>query len=214
MQAYLGRPETEIANSGGGGCGEEDVGSTIWGLIERVAGASAGGADDAGVGADGASAGGASAGGAAAGVVGAAAGNSAVQQLKPSSKKTLGTTTFVNWQHLGLSFAYEKGALECIHVYNDSVDGYAKYPWVLGAELDMADTNRDVVRRLGEPAEKGGGAAVQQRIWICYPGLGVQVHFETMDWDVWDAPISSIAMFAAEEAPAPEMQALASELLD
>jgi hypothetical protein len=82
-----------------------------------------------------------------------------------------GSTTYLNWKELGISVVVENSIVDAIHLYNNRVDGFSKYAGLIHPDLDINDTNADVVRRLGEPTKKGGGAGTQSAIWISYDFL-------------------------------------------
>eukprot|EP00126_Sphaerothecum_destruens_P004281 Sdes_comp18089_c0_seq1m7514 len=73
---------------------------------------------------------------------------------------------FMNFKTVGLSFCYENEKLSAIHFYNAGVDGYSQFPGKLPCGLKFSDTNVHVVKKLGEPSDKGGGGSIP--IWITY----------------------------------------------
>eukprot|EP00041_Stephanoeca_diplocostata_P034644 m.1192164 g.1192164 ORF g.1192164 m.1192164 type:complete len:188 (-) comp24556_c1_seq125:2626-3189(-) len=100
--------------------------------------------------------------------------------VKKNSKSFGKTTRYDNYPQLGVQLAFENNILDCIHVFNAGIDGFARsYGGMIGNGISMTSTNADVVKELGEPPLKGGGPHIRERIWISYPKLGIQVNFDS-----------------------------------
>ncbi|KAJ4462700.1 putative Serine/threonine-protein kinase Nek8 [Paratrimastix pyriformis] len=91
------------------------------------------------------------------------------QQGPPELKRYQNGDTFINWKPLGLSIMFDgrTETLSNIFVYNNS-DGFSQFRGTLPHGLTFAETNSDIVRRLGEPQTKGGRPLP---VWIRYDHL-------------------------------------------
>lgn len=110
---------------------------------------------------------------------------------------------YVSHKALGVSLCYEKGVLDCVHVYADDVDGFSGYRHELPHGLRMTpcsetgakpDCGRTVVERLGEPTQKGGTG---RQIWMTYEHLGLKVDLAAVDWEDGDAPVRGASIWVA-----------------
>ena len=61
--------------------------------------------------------------------------------------------------------------------------------------VTMQMNNVDIVKKLGEPGKKGGGARTGTNIWISYENLGLQFDLVGNSWDDLKNPIAFITIF-------------------
>eukprot|EP01135_Chromosphaera_perkinsii_P004601 Nk52_evm1s291 gene=Nk52_evmTU1s291 len=99
---------------------------------------------------------------------------------------------FENYKCLGLSLCFEENRLDAIHMYNEGFDEYEQYKGALPYHLDWQDVNANVVRKFGEPSDKGGGRIP---VWISYDNKGLQVDFKSIDWNDVNNPMTCITIF-------------------
>ena len=101
----------------------------------------------------------------------------------------------------GVALCFEKGVLDCVHVYADAVDGFSGYRHELPHGLRLThdpetgakpDCGRTVVERLGEPTQKGGTG---RQIWMTYEHLGLKVDLAAVDWEDGDAPVRGASIW-------------------
>eukprot|EP00742_Colponemidia_sp_Colp-10_P011237 GILJ01012460.1.p1 GENE.GILJ01012460.1~~GILJ01012460.1.p1 ORF type:complete len:247 (-),score=15.86 GILJ01012460.1:155-895(-) len=110
-----------------------------------------------------------------------------------TSSKTMKDHEYVNIHNRGVSFCFQHGRLESIIFYNHNVDKFHKFEGHLPHDLSLDDTNVQVVTKLGEPSDKGGGVLP---VWIAYEVLGVQIDFISRSWEDQNNPISHITIFS------------------
>lgn len=129
---------------------------------------------------------------------------SATQKLPPPETKLFPPSSkYVSHKALGVSLCFEKGVLDCVHVYADAVDGFSGYRHELPHGLRLThdpetgakpDCGRTVVERLGEPTQKGGTG---RQIWMTYEHLGLKVDLAAVDWEDGDAPVTGASIWVA-----------------
>ena len=127
---------------------------------------------------------------------------SATQKLPPPETKLFPPSSkYVSHKALGVSLCFEKGVLDCVHVYADAVDGFSGYRHELPHGLRLThdpetgakpDCGRTVVERLGEPTQKGGTG---RQIWMTYEHLGLKVDLAAVDWEDGDAPVRGASIW-------------------
>ncbi|KAK2951922.1 hypothetical protein BLNAU_13159 [Blattamonas nauphoetae] len=114
---------------------------------------------------------------------------------EPDVKIYKGGDSYYSWKSHGLSF-FVKGStnrIESVFLYNESIDGFSRYLGKLPHSLTFDATNQDVVRKLGEPDDKGGPPYMG--VWIAYESLGIQLDFKNKSWDDKDNPIAFVTLF-------------------
>jgi len=127
---------------------------------------------------------------------------SATQKPPPPETKLFPPSSkYVSHKALGVSLCFEKGVLDCVHVYADAVDGFSGYRRELPHRLRLThdpqtgakpDCGRTVVERLGEPTQKGGTG---RQIWMTYEHLGLKVDLAAVDWEDGDAPVRGASIW-------------------
>lgn len=106
-------------------------------------------------------------------------------------KKYPPSTEYHCYFDLGIALCFEAGLLDSIDFYKEENNSAslpsAKYKTVskdrVPVEIGYDATGKDLVEKLGEPLEKGGGSGKGQiSIWLRWKH--VQVEIPTRDWDI------------------------------
>lgn len=116
-------------------------------------------------------------------------------------EKAYSDCRYLSCKPLGLSLRLKPASSGCVDVafiYNEGVDGFSAYSsGPLPAGLEWSHTNRDVVKRLGEPSDRFGGG--RQAVGISYELLGLDVTFKSKSWDDARNPMAFLAVFPCKD---------------
>ncbi|CDW82229.1 UNKNOWN [Stylonychia lemnae] len=102
--------------------------------------------------------------------------------------------TFRNFRSKGLSVFTPQNSdiIEFITLYNEDIESYRMCPLKLPYKLEWKHKNQDVVRRLGDSKNKGGGSIP---VWINFEHMGISFQFLNNDWADSANPITHITIF-------------------
>ena len=102
-----------------------------------------------------------------------------IQEIPTKSSNPKGTFFICKNKGISIFVNQETDLIEYVTLYNEQVEAYSKYPYTLPFKLTWEKYNTDVVKRLGDTKNKGGGSIP---IWITYEHLGIGFTFQNNDW--------------------------------
>ena len=116
-----------------------------------------------------------------------------IQEIPTKSSNPKGIFHICKNKGISIFVNQETELIEYVTLYNEQVEAYSKYPYMLPYKLTWDKFNTDVVKRLGDTKNKGGGSIP---IWITYEHLGIGFTFQNNDWADCQNPMTMITLFA------------------
>ncbi|ODQ78630.1 hypothetical protein BABINDRAFT_162340 [Babjeviella inositovora NRRL Y-12698] len=114
-----------------------------------------------------------------------------LQQLSPKTYPD--GVTYYNFKASGISIAFDqKGLLESVDFYREVIPAAMLLPFGISA----LDTGKTLVKKFGEPTEKGGGFKAKMDIWLRWEFF--QVELDERSWEAGDqAQWKALTIFKA-----------------
>ncbi|PRP89357.1 hypothetical protein PROFUN_01220 [Planoprotostelium fungivorum] len=116
---------------------------------------------------------------------------------KEEERKKLSDVTFINFRKEGISFCMDNksSTLDSIWLYSaNNKDKYEAYKGSMPQDIRWTETNADIVKRMGEPEGKRALLGTTP-IFVDYKKLGIQIDFQSADYNRTDNPITSLCIY-------------------
>jgi len=118
-----------------------------------------------------------------------------VKPSKTSTTQVLDSIFLYNSQQQKAKPASSSSAQAQTQVFQQFNENNANNSCKIPQGITLQMNNVDIVKKLGEPQKKGGGARTGTNIWISYETLGLQFDLVGNSWDDLKNPISFITIF-------------------